>query len=71
MIEYGNGIAKGPAGQVGGGSHPIAAGGDAFAHISQVVNDGVAWVTGLSTLEQVALLVAVVLGLVLLRRALF
>ncbi len=71
MVEYGNGIAKGPAGQVGGGSHPGAGSGDPFAHISQVVNDGVAWVAALSTIEQVVLLVAVVLGLVLLRRVLF
>ena len=71
MVEYGNGIGNGPAGQVGGGSHPIAVGGDPFANIRHFVDDSVAWVGSLSTPELVVLVVAVVIGLVLVRRVLF
>jgi len=71
MVEYGNGIGNGPAGQVGGGSHPVTVGGDPFANVSHVVNDGVAWVSSLSPVELVVLVVAVVIGLVLIRRLLF
>lgn len=70
MIEYGNGIANGPAGQVGGG-HPVAVGGDPFANIEHTVNAGVAWVSSLPPVELVVLVVALVIGLILVRRVLF
>ena len=70
MVEYGNGISQGPAGQVGG-SHPVAVGGDPFANISHFVANGVAWVGSLSPVELVVLVVAVVIGLVLVKRLLF
>lgn len=74
MGEYGNGLANGPAGQVAGGAnggHPIAVGGDPFANIAHAVDTGVAWVGSLSAPELVVLVVAVVIGLVLLRRLVF
>lgn len=70
MIEYGSGIDKGPAGQVGGGQ-PIVGGGDPFANIGHAINQGVSWVGSLSTVELVILVVAVVIGLVLFRRLVF
>jgi hypothetical protein len=70
--EYGNGLANGPAGQVAGGTgHPAFAAGDPFANIEHVVSDGAAWVGSLSAPELVVLVVAIVIGLVLVRRLLF
>jgi hypothetical protein len=69
VIEYGNGISKGPAGQAGGGQ-PIVNGADPFANVSQFVNDGWSWLTHLSTVELVVLGVVVFVGLLILRRAL-
>ena len=68
MVEYGNGIAKGPAGQVGGGTHPLAQGGDPLASANRFVNDSWAWLTHLGTVELVVLAVAVFVGLLILRR---
>ena len=72
MGEYGQVISNGPAGQAGGaaGSHPLAVG-DPFANISNLVNDGVAWVSSLPPAELVVLVVAVLVGLFLVRRMLF
>lgn len=70
MVEYGNGISEGPAGQVGG-NHPLVSGGDPFANIGSFVNDGVAWLGSLSPVELIVLVVAVIVGLVLVRRLLF
>jgi len=71
--EYGNGLANGPAGQVAGnsGGHALGAGGDPFANLEHAVNDGVAWVGSLSPVELAVLVVAVVIGLILVRRLLF
>jgi hypothetical protein len=73
MVEYGGGISEGPAGQVGGGSGagsvPDFGGGDPFANIRHTVDGAVAWVGHLSTIELVALIGVVVIGLFLLRRA--
>lgn len=71
MVEYGNGLSHGPAGQVSGGSHPVAVGGDPFANLTHALNDGVAWVSSLSPTEMVVLVIAVVVGLILVRRFLF
>ena len=71
--EYGNAIANGPAGQVAGsgGGHPLAAVGDPFANVGHFVNDSVAWVSSLPPAELVVLIVAVLVGLVLVRKVLF
>jgi hypothetical protein len=73
VVEYGNGIANGPAGQVGGagGGHPLSVGGDPFANVTRFVNDGVAWLGSLPPAELVVLVVAVLVGLFLVRRLLF
>jgi hypothetical protein len=70
MVEYGNGISKGPAGQVGGGGQPLGNGGDPFANASQLVNDGWSWLSHLSTVELVVVVAVVFLGLLILRKAL-
>jgi hypothetical protein len=71
MVEYGGGIENGPAGQVGGGSPPIGGGGvDIGASVGDFVGNAV---TTVSTMEPGLLLiwvVAILVGLVLLRRAL-
>jgi len=69
MVEYGGGISQGPAGQVGGGSHPLNQGGDLFASLSHVANDAVAIVSRLSPIELAIGIVVVFLALVILRRA--
>lgn len=73
MGEYGNAIANGPAGQVAGtgGGHPLGVAGDPFANIGHFVNDSVAWVSSLPPAELVVLVVAVLLGMVLVRKVLF
>jgi|tagenome__1003787_1003787.scaffolds.fasta_scaffold19919874_2 hypothetical protein len=69
MVEYGNGISHGPAGQTGGSSHPLVTGGDPFANIGHAVDQGVAFVGSLSPIELVALIAVVFIGLMILRRA--
>lgn len=71
VIEYGGGIGKGPAGQVGGGggSVPDFGGGDPFANVRHAVDGAVTWVGSLSTIELVALIAVVFVGLLILRRA--
>jgi len=70
MVEYGGGISKGPAGQVGGvgGTPQIGGGGDLFAPIGNAFDNGVAWIGSLSTIELVALAAVVFVGLLILRR---
>lgn len=70
MVEYGNGISKGPAGQVGG-SHPVAQGGDPFAGISHLVNDAATTLQTLSPVELVGVIVVVIFGLLVLRKLFF
>lgn len=71
MIEYGGGINKGPAGQVGGGggTAPDFGGGDPFANISHTVDGAVGWFTSLPPIEMALVVGAVFIGLVILRRA--
>lgn len=71
MIEYGGGVGKGPAGQVGGGSGsaPDFGGGDPFASIGNAVDGAVGWVSSLAPVELALLIGAVFIGLVILRRA--
>lgn len=71
MIEYGGGIGKGPAGQVGGsgGTAPDFGGGDPFANIGNAVDGAVGWVSSLAPVELALLIGAVFIGFVILRRA--
>jgi hypothetical protein len=72
MVEYGNGISHGPAGQVaGGGAHPAAAHTDAFASVGQFADNTWATLQTLTPLEMVGLVVVVFIGLMILRRVLF
>ena len=70
MVEYGNGISKGPAGQVGG-THPVAQGGDPFAGVNHLVNDAANTLQTLTPVEMLGLVVVVLIGLVILRKVLF
>lgn len=70
MVEYGNGIAHGGAGQVPGG--PGVVGGtpvDIGTSIGNWVSGTVATVSAMPPLELLAIAVVVIVGLVLLRRA--
>jgi len=71
MVEYGGGISKGPAGQVGGGggTAPDFGGGDPFANIRHTVDGAVSWVGSLSTIELAVLIAVIFVGLLILRRA--
>jgi hypothetical protein len=72
MVEYGNGISQGPAGQVSGGSGSGLGGGpvDLGATASHWVTGTVATLSALPPLELLAIAGAIVIGLMLLRRAL-
>jgi len=75
MVEYGGGISHGPAGQVsgpGGASGGIGGGGntDLFAPVGQFIDSAVHTVSTLSPTELAVLVVAVFVGLLILRRAL-
>lgn len=71
MGEYGNAITRGPAGQVSGGSGSGVGGGpvDLGAAVGHWVNGTVATLSAMPPLELLAIVAAVVVGLILLRRA--
>jgi hypothetical protein len=74
MVEYGGGIDKGPAGQVGGnptggGSPNLGSDVDFFGNVGNTVGDVWNTVAALPTESLVLLVVAVFVGLVILRRA--
>lgn len=78
MVEYGGGINNGPAGQVGGGGggNAVAGGGtpaaqqpDVFSSITNGIGDLVDQVAALPIEVLVVGIVALFLGLVLLKRA--
>jgi hypothetical protein len=71
MGEYGNSISHGPAGQVSGGSGPGLGGGpvDLGATVGHWVSGTVATLSAMPPLELMAIAAAVILGLILLRRA--
>ena len=72
MVEYGGGISKGPAGQVGGGgggSVPDFGGGDPFANLSNAFDGAVGWLQALAPIELAIVIGVAFLGLVILRRA--
>ena len=66
MVEYGNGIGQGPAGQAG----PGGGGGDLGAQLMNAATGAVDTVTRLPTEQLVLLIIGVVLiGLFVLKRA--
>lgn len=70
MVEYGNGISHGGAGQVSGG--PGVVGGtpvDIGTSVGHWVSNTVATVSSMPPLELLAIAALVVVGLMLLRRA--
>ena len=73
MVEYGGGIANGPAGQVagsGGGNAPdLGTSTDLFASVGHLVNDATNWVGSLPFELQVAGIVLFFAGLLVLKRA--
>ncbi len=71
MVEYGNGISHGPAGQVGGGSHPIAQHTDFFGSVSQAADGAFHTLGTLTPIELVGLVAIFFVGLIVLRRVFF
>lgn len=71
MVEYGNGISHGGAGQVSGGGGGGGSGGvvDVGASIGHWVSSTVATVSAMPPLELLGIAVVIVVGLMLLRRA--
>ncbi|HEY4227905.1 MAG TPA: hypothetical protein VGM49_06170 [Candidatus Limnocylindrales bacterium] len=66
MVEYGGGIANGPAGQVGGSSTPHV---DVFASVSHTFNDAANFVLSQPPEVLVVGIVIAFLALVVLKRA--
>ena len=70
MTEYGNGIANGPAGQVTGGSGALNGGPvDLGATVGHWVSGTISTLGAMPPLELLALAAAVIVGLMILRRA--
>jgi hypothetical protein len=70
MVEYGNGISHGPAGQVGGsGPPPVGAHVDFFSSISHTVNDVTHTILSQPPEVLAVGIVLFFLGLIVLRRA--
>jgi hypothetical protein len=72
MVEYGNGISHGPAGQVGGGGAVAPSGGahvDFFSSISHTFNDVTHTILAQPPEVLAVGIVLVFLGLIVLRRA--
>lgn len=68
MVEYGNGV-SGVAGQVSGGAGTGGRSIDVGASASQFINDSVHTLSTMPPAALLALLVVVVLGLLMLKRA--
>jgi hypothetical protein len=73
MVEYGNGISHGPAGQVSGtgGGHAVAQHTDFFGGVGQAADSAFHTLGTLTPIELVGLVVVFFVGLILLRRVLF
>jgi hypothetical protein len=71
MVEYGGGVANGPAGQVAGssGQHPLGQPVDVFASVSHTFNDAANFVLSQPPEVLVIGIVIFFLGLVVLKRA--
>ena len=72
MVEYGNGIGNGAAGQVGGGGGRAGGGANAdlTVTIGNTVNDAWQAFTALPPWEMALIVVLVIAALIVLRRAL-
>jgi hypothetical protein len=72
MVEYGNGISHGPAGQVsGGGTHAVTQHTDFFGGVSQAADSAFHTLGTLTPIELVGLVVVFFVGLIVLRRVFF
>jgi hypothetical protein len=72
MVEYGNGISHGPAGQVsGGGTHAVAQNTDFFGSAGQAANGAFHTLSTLTPIELVGLVALFFVGLIVLRRVFF
>jgi len=70
MVEYGGGIANGPAGQVGGANAPhLGSQPDVFASVGNIVNDAVNMVSSAPPEMLLLGIVIFFVGLVVLKRA--
>jgi len=71
MVEYGNGVTHGGGGQLSGGGGSAVGGGpvDVGASVSHWVSSTVDTVSAMPPLELLAIAVAIIIGLVILRRA--
>lgn len=71
MVEYGNGVGQGPAGQVGGASGGVGGGGggDWGGQLVHAANDAIHQVQALPPGQLLLLIAAVIIGLWILRRA--
>ena len=67
MVEYGNGVSQ-VSGQAGGG-HAGGQAVDVGGQVGQFVNDSVHTLSAMPPAELLALIVAVFIGLIILRRA--
>jgi len=67
MVEYGNGVGE-VAGRAGGGTG-VSGGGDPFANLSHLINDGVNTISSLPPEVLLAAVLAVLVGLIILKRA--
>jgi len=72
MVEYGNGISHGPAGQVsGGGTHPVVQHTDFFSGVGQFADGAYHSLSTLTPIELVGLVALFFVGLIVLRRIFF
>jgi hypothetical protein len=69
MVEYGNGISQGAGGQVGGSGGGGAVNADWGVAIGQAVNDAVNTVAAMPPWQLALLVILVIAGLVILKRA--
>lgn len=70
MVEYGQGLGNGPAGQVGGSAGTGGGGGDWGGQVVTAAQDAIHQVSSLPPAQLVLLVAVVLIGLWVLRRAL-
>jgi hypothetical protein len=73
MVEYGNGISHGPAGQVSGtgGTHAVTQHTDFFGSVGQAADGAFHTLGTLTPIELVGLVAIFFVGLIVLRRVFF
>jgi hypothetical protein len=73
VVEYGGGIQNGPAGQVagssGGNAPDFGSSPDLFSNVGHLFNDATNWLASLPFEMQVAGIIVVFVGLMVLKRA--